>query len=62
MKRKFSRRRPASDSHGNLCFRLLYGCLRRLYWPTSGSLEKPCGKREVKPQGFAAGEAGLGGG
>lgn len=37
MKRRFIRRRPASESHGNLCFRLLYGCFRRLYWLASGS-------------------------
>lgn len=44
MKRKFSRRSPASESHGNLCLRLLYGCFLKLYWLTSGSLEKPCRK------------------
>lgn len=43
MKSRCSRRRPASDSHGKRCFRLLYGCFLRLYWPTSGSWEKPCG-------------------
>ena len=39
IKRKLSSLRPAAESQGNLCFRLLYGCCFRLNSCRAGSEE-----------------------
>lgn len=39
MKRKFKSLRPAAESHGNLCLRLLYGCCFSVKLAKAGSDE-----------------------
>lgn len=37
MNKKFKSRRPAADSQGNFCFKLLYGCCFRVKFCSAGN-------------------------